>query len=602
MIPITRASEKVTPLEVKGLGRPEPATKFSRYMEKKMAMERQQKSNLAGLDKGRANNASRADKSRVEEAGDGSEKEPDSVGIASLLAQFVADLKKAAAADQDSGPGQWSFSPADTALLQKLAQDAGMNESQLAALMQKLTDQDGKISLVDLLGSFARHFEGLQDQQPVTVPETDLPLLQILLERMGVSAPDAARIGDAAVRGDSSLDLEKFLAGLKDVQGEAITPLSAIEAEQLQDILAKAGVTGATQRSLLPEQFPAWLNPQAEGQPVNLTLERLKNILEQGIRDVKANTLQADLPAFLADLQEVLQQSAFDAKDAGWNPAVQDAVVSVFEELLETVDLARARVETAGRLAEARQEKVAALENEAEDAAYNDLLSGIDENENALAREAKSDAGAGGKDSGAGAGGHGKAVLAAGSQAEEGGGGVFQAEGATTVKTDAAGSTSATNNAARPFVHIPNMPHSVQQQTFAQLSQGMLHSLRNQDHHLVMKLYPKELGEVRIEMMMRDDQVAVSFTMENSKVKQVLESNMEQFKENMERQGFVLGECMVSVKDDSNESFRQFQDAWREQGVARRSGGATLASLPEDVFYQRARAGNVRENGVDIFA
>jgi len=85
-------------------------------------------------------------------------------------------------------------------------------------------------------------------------------------------------------------------------------------------------------------------------------------------------------------------------------------------------------------------------------------------------------------------------------------------------------------------------------------------------------------------------------------VKEVLESNLEQFRENMEKQGFALGECMVSLnKDtDSNESWQQFQAASMKNGAGPRR--ATLADLPDDILYQRVQPGNGRENGVDLFA
>ena len=147
------------------------------------------------------------------------------------------------------------------------------------------------------------------------------------------------------------------------------------------------------------------------------------------------------------------------------------------------------------------------------------------------------------------------------------------------------------------------MPPALQQQGFAQLSQGVLQGLRNQEHHLVLKLYPKELGEVKVEMTVRDNQVAVSFAMENSRVKEVLESNLEQFKENMEKQGFALGECMVSLNknNDSNESWQQSQQmASLEKGAVQRR--TTLADLPDDILYQRVQPGTGRESGVDLFA
>jgi flagellar hook-length control protein FliK len=179
---------------------------------------------------------------------------------------------------------------------------------------------------------------------------------------------------------------------------------------------------------------------------------------------------------------------------------------------------------------------------------------------------------------------------------------VFQVEAAGAAKGEAVSAAAPSSQAARPFVHIPNLPPGLQQQSFTQLSQGVLQGLRNQEHHLILKLYPKELGEVKVEMTVRDNQVAVSFAMENSRVKEVLESNLEQFKENMEKQGFTMGECMVSLNrdNDGNEAWQQFQAGSLEKGAGRRK--TTLADLPEDILYQRAQPGNGRENGVDLFA
>ncbi|MGV1099431.1 flagellar hook-length control protein FliK [Thiovibrio sp. JS02] len=599
MIPLVPAQQKVSPLEVKNQGRPEPVSKFSRYMEKKMANERQEKNNLLGANRANAKAHSSSAEGRNEARQAAKEDGQDASNIAALLAQFVAELKNAATADGDSGPGEWSFSVPDAALIQKIAADAGMSDAELAVLMEKMKNQDGAFSLVDFLDTFARHFESLSDTNPVSAPETDLPLLQIILERLGASATEVAKVGESAVRGDNSLDLEKLLAGLQDLQGEGTTTLTQVEAEQLQEMLAGAGVSEPMQRSLLPELVPSWLDAEAEGLPVTMSLERLQNLLNQAVKDVKANRLQADLPSFLADLQEVLNQSGFAAKDMGWTPAVQEAVVSVFEKLLESVDLAQVKLRQGNQFAQ--QEKNSDLEADAEGETWEEVLSGLDEAESLLGDETKKDAALAGEKNAGPDGKYDSAAFAADSMGEEGG--VLHSGAAATAKNEAGGASGAAAQVSRPFVHIANLPPGLQQDTFAQLSQGVLQGLRNNEHHLVMKLYPKELGEVRVELMVRDEQVAVSFAMENSKVKEVLEKNMEQFKENMEKQGFVLGECMVSVnnQNEGNEAWQQFQASWREQGVGLRKVSHP-AALPEDVLYQSGSGRSLNENGVDLFA
>ena len=592
MIPIVPApkSQITAAVEVKTPAGKKAGSNFSDYMEKKMATERRGKSNLLGMQKTKAALASAAD--RKAEAATSAKKEgsEEATTMAALLGLFVQDLQKSAA-DQKMGPGEWKFPVPDPDLLQKIAKDAGMNESQLNALMEKMKGQDGTLSLVDFLDSFSRHFQALQEEVPVTAPETDLPLLQSFLERLGVPVPEVSKISEASVRGDNTLDLQKFLAGLQGLAGDGITDITAVEAAELQDLLANAGVSQQLQRALLPERVPVIEGLVESGPPVTLTLDRLKNMLEQAIGEVKANKLQADPLAFLADLQEVLTRSGFETKGPSLSSAVQGTLVSVFEKLMESVDLSKVKVQPGNPKTDAALEKKLA---QAEDLMATENADGAPllDGEPAELFPAMGRDGQGAQ--------NGKNAFASGELFVESSA-VFQAEGGVAAKGEAVGQAAA-SQAARPFVHVPNMPHGLQQQSFTQLSQGVLQGLRNQEHHLVLKLYPKELGEVKVEMTVRDNQVAVSFAMENAKVKAVLESNLEQFRENMEKQGFALGECMVSLnKDsDSNEAWQQFQAASLEKGVGQRR--ATLADLPEDILYQRAQPGNGRENGVDLFA
>jgi len=583
MTPIFQAPQKLAAREAKGPERAGKGTNFSSYMEEKMVGRGRDKSALLGGAAEQSRNAASASRR---------DKTPEKTGreevatIAGLLAEFVSDLQKAAA-EQDFRPGEWTFTLPDASLIQKTGADAGMSEGQLAALMEQTERQDGRFALADFLDSLARHFAGMQDDQPVTAPETDLPLLQLLLERLGVPAPEAGRIGEAAVRGDNTLDLEKFLAGLQDLQGENFTALSAVEAEQLLDILAAAGVSNSRQRSVLPELFPVWQGQEATARPVHLSLDRLKNLLEQGIEDAKAARLQADLPAFLDDLQEVLTQAGFQARGPGWSPVIQGAVVAVFEKLIENVDLARVRIQPGSSSAEApRINDQPALE---------EMIATGEEPQSVPGSGALSAGKAGNGEGAAGSREHGLP----GSDLRGQEGGMLHSEAATGGDKGNVGNSAAQAGGARPFHFIANMPPGLQQQAFAQLSQGVSAGLRNQEHHLVMTLYPKELGEVKVELLVRNEQVAVSFAMENTRVKEILERNMEEFKENMARQGFVLGQCQVSVNDRGSESWQRFQAAWREEGLA---GGRRRLTLTDEVLYQTAGSENSRENGVDLFA
>jgi len=270
-----------------------------------------------------------------------------------LLAQFLGFIREEAG-NVANGPGQWNVVINDPARLTALAQKAGMGEAEIAALMERFESKGGVFEMGELLASFVRHFEGLQNQQPVTVPETELPFLESILARLNTPMEEISRLGQQAVRGDNTVDLAALLRGLQELAAQiassgqaaqAEVTLTGLDAEQLQGILDAAGVSREAQRQLLPELHAPWDNPARPDQPVKLDLDRLVNLLRQGLADVAANRPQPDVPAFLDDLKAIFAEAGFTEKGVGWSPAVQDAAAKMFGKLMETVDPATVKVE-----------------------------------------------------------------------------------------------------------------------------------------------------------------------------------------------------------------------------------------------------------------
>lgn len=143
----------------------------------------------------------------------------------------------------------------------------------------------------------------------------------------------------------------------------------------------------------------------------------------------------------------------------------------------------------------------------------------------------------------------------------------------------------------------------LQQLAVEQISQGVLRGLRNMEHHLTLTMYPKELGEVKVDMQVRGHHIAVSFVMENQKVKEALESNMGEFKDNLERRGFSLGAMSVSVDQQQNhhDGGRRFVAAWEQmqasqQGEERR-GSSPLGATP----LSANRTTRTPQGGISLF-
>ena len=512
--------------------------------------------------------------------------------IASLLQQLMAHLQTVANDKKETGPGEWTFSSADKDLISKIGADAGMSESELSLLLQKM-DNTGTLKLVDFLGALARNFKQQQDVQPITVPETELPLLETFLARMGVPVNDVKQVSENAVTGDGNLDLTKFLKGLDNIKAENATQLTGWETEQLQDMLAQAGVSKMLQRSLFPDE--------RTGQPVNLTLNRLASMLQKGLQEIEATRPQPDLPAFLNDIKSILARSGFSEKGVGWTPVVQDSVGAVYKKLLESVDLSTMQVR-----------KVVSASGEQTDLQKRILKPDMQKNVFGADGQALQE------------GENGSVIPAVVGQA------VKVAVAKVLVGKDSpqltddvvkdqpemlkqdsllVGAGTQPDHAQTPGdgvkapVPAARFTPAFQFQTFENITQSVVQGLKNNDHHLVLKLYPPDLGQVKVEMVVRNDHVAVSFAMENSRVKDIMESNMQQFQDNMQKHGFILQECMVSLgqRQDGGDAWQQFEQA--RQSMSSLSAGRS-AILPDDdhLYYRAGTPVRSERDGVDLFA
>ncbi len=511
--------------------------------------------------------------------------EPDDFSEASLLGQFMQELL--AVAEEKTGvPGEWNIAVPDMEALKQLAADAGMNGIEINGFLQQLTEVDKKINLPELFSTLEQYFDDFEAAPAIVVPETELPALETILGKMGVPQDMLEQLADQAVDRDGIFDLTKFIQGLEDVsidsslKIEDLTPvrLSSLEVEQLTNLLEQAGVTLEKQNELLPERFLNQVIGRVEGeeQPVVLTLDRLKNIIQQGLNEVRSNEPELNLPSFLNDLQKIVSQSGFENESVGWTPVVQETIDTVFQKLQELVDFAKIKVE-----------KNNSLEEIALDSDFNKWLQAGEEK---FADLGSRDADFAGE------------LLHS-----------RENEGIITGKTgltrqDLTGLTLDKNSqqlispeAVTKTATAP-MPHRLHQQVIQQLSSGVMRGLKNQDHHLVLRLYPQDMGEVKVDLSVKHDQVSISFNMENHRVKEMLESHMEDFKDNMDRQGFVLEECSVSVGYQGDDNNSELWQRFAEAGQDMKRAGETLADISDDVLYRQAgdpaRRGS--ENGISL--
>jgi len=86
------------------------------------------------------------------------------------------------------------------------------------------------------------------------------------------------------------------------------------------------------------------------------------------------------------------------------------------------------------------------------------------------------------------------------------------------------------------------------------LSQNLL------DSKLVMKLHPAELGELKINVQLREGSINASILAQNQQVQEILEKNLPRLKEMMEQQGLTVDEIVINLDSDLESQYNLFED------------------------------------------
>jgi flagellar hook-length control protein FliK len=610
---------------------------FAQHLDRQLKSAQVQKGNLAG---GQA--AKVAAKVAATATAKPEESDPPAT-VEALLQQLMAQLK-AASTQPDTAQtqgGQWTFQLKDMGLLDKLAQQAGMDPASLAPL-QQMMEQKKSIPLSDLFSTLEANFKEMDKATQVTAPETYLPLLESFLSKLQVPPATIQSLDSQGVNGAvGQLDIKAYLQGLQNTPAPAAgaqgqTPsfvMSDVDLEQLKAMLTDAGVPSQKIDEMFPEQMSlqdkalAGIRPEDGNSPVTMTQERLTGILQQAVTAVDEARPKADMPGFVNDLNTILTQAGFQSSDVGWSPVVQGAVKDAYDQLQKMVDMASVKVEKVD--GSGAPDPVAGAPAPAEMTPQEMNLAKVKEDTSAviMARDAESakelqtsgnqqvsadpESGLGNGDTGGGqTGGDLETLKAAAPKAADAGSDQFtlmsdqlNLDGAAGIgaKTPDQVQADATLKAQPPR---PFLSPDLQQFAVDQISQGVLRGLRNNDQHLALTLYPKELGEVKVDMQMRGNNLSLNFVMENQKVKEALQSSMGEFKDNLERRGFNLGAMAVSVdqqQNSANDSGKRQMAAW-EQMLSNqpRQGTVAIPSVASPVHVGSSTLRS-QQGGISLF-
>lgn len=623
------------------------APSFAQYLQQRADQQRQQSNQLGTT----AQEPAASDQATAEQ--DQTKKKASTNQNAAALLLAVLNQMKQMASQGAGTNGAFVLQGVDPQQFKTLLQSMGLGADEAGKFAQFLSQIDSPLRLDDFLSLLANRLQKLTQANPVTIKETDLPFIQSLLDRFGVSASQIQGATDPAVTGADQLDLQKLIAGLKKLEnatpqgGKAASgiSLSSSDLDQLRDILSETGLAGQDQQAMLRtfleksgalgstdlDQLKAFLQQKidagqlpvpfsaaelaslqpdklaailkqyglanelpsslAAGKSVDITLDQLTTFLDKVAAAVQGQRPKVNVASFAANLDQLLGDVRPGGQQPVWTPLMANSLQQVYDQLRKLVNFSK--VSVSGKNGMALKDSMTLQQKYlAEEAGLGQAADG----KGLAGQLAEGEASATG-DTGMTA--DEKALLQA----------ILGGKDKSSDPSDAAISiaSAAENLQSKDLGALPQLAQqtanpsvgAMEQQILEQISKGVLDGVKNGEHHLVLKLHPPELGEVKVDLTVHHDHVSVSFAMDNSKVKQAMENNMQQFRDNLEQRGFVLQNCFVSVSDgnDQNEAWRHFE----QQMQADTAPSVRSADLPAEMLYQQSAAPSRANGGISIF-
>ena len=174
---------------------------------------------------------------------------------------------------------------------------------------------------------------------------------------------------------------------------------------------------------------------------------------------------------------------------------------------------------------------------------------------------------------------------------------VFSVAGQGGATPQAASAGSGTPAVATPFT-LPVPEEEVYQQVASRLT------LVNGERHsrMTMRLYPEELGQVKLDLTVEGDRVRVQMHAQNQQVQEVLEKYLPRLRESFEQQGLKLEEAQVTYDSPGQGGRGSFQESRQSFFAARSAGRSTgrTAGEEEPVVTLPPSSANPRPGGISV--
>ena len=152
--------------------------------------------------------------------------------------------------------------------------------------------------------------------------------------------------------------------------------------------------------------------------------------------------------------------------------------------------------------------------------------------------------------------------------------------GAATVRGDSPDSGPAALNAARSG--LGSAAGTLPAYVVRQVAFNMAQMVAKQQDTLRMQLKPPTLGEITMELAVKDGGIKASLVAESVAAKQALEAGMEQLKQQLAMQGLKVQEINISVQPDAQRRQEQAFESRNNQQRGQRQHGDNNSATPDE--------------------
>jgi flagellar hook-length control protein FliK len=473
----------------------------------------------------------------------------------------------------------------DRSKLEDLLSRSGYEDKDIKQILDQATGSDGSINLGAMFSLMHRYIP--TEGPSFFLKVEDKPLLIQTLKGLGVPEDEINKFMDGLqVQGDRLL-VKGLPSLLAKVGSDKLDKGQEVDKAVLGDLLGKLGLSQSEVTSLL--------NKGSDGQ------DRIKARAVLAMLQQAANTQDGEVASYLKDLAQRVRFGSGETQQGSDASKLRAQFIKLFQNIEEGVkDQALSFKEA---MAVALQ--TSTHEEKAQDAAFRMVDSSLSHNGQVANDETPADTAAtpaaspgadleGGLAQG-GSQGQGNESMAQGrSSGQTGQGGTNST--APSWQTVLGGAEQATGSRSL-------LPTYVVRQVAEQMTQ----MVAKQQTSLQLSLKPPTLGELNVEISVKDGVVKATMVAESVAAKQALEAGMEQLKSQLASQGLKLERVDITINPDAQRQQAQAQEqdqfARGGNGSGQRSLGGALgiAETDADALLQSARGGG-QSGFISVFA